>query len=333
MFRLFILTILAFITGCSVNTEPVKIMGDAQGTYYSIIYYNDNQEDWQYEIDSILNDFDKSVSLWVPNSIISKVNNNDSSVILDDYFIDNFRLAQQVSEATNGDFDITIGPLAMAWGFGFNNQVNVDSIIVDSLLKLTGFRNIKIENGKIIKSNPNIKIDFNAIAQGYSVDVIGRFLESKGIKTYLIDIGGEVRARGKKPNGDFWKVGIEKPAKNSDDERILNGVIKLLNKSVATSGSYRKFIEKDGKRYSHMISPKTGYPTQDSLLSVTIIGDNTATADAYATACMIMGLEKAITLIEKEANLEALFIYSGHDGNYHTHVTNGFNEILVSKFN
>ena len=326
--------VLIVITLCSCkSTEPVKLFGEAQGTYYSIIYYDDQQRDFQIEIDSLLDAFDQSVSLWVPNSIISKVNKNDKSVRIDKFFTDNFLISQQVSRETDGAFDMTIGPLVRAWGFGYDGTKKVDPIIIDSLLQIVGYRSVDLFKNVVIKKNSNTKIDFNAVAQGYSVDIVADFLKSKNLTSFLIDIGGEVTAIGTKPNGDFWKVGIEKPSKKADDKRDLNGVVKLIDKSIATSGNYRKFVEIDGKRFSHIINPKTGYPAEHSLLSATVISDNTAFADAYATACMILGIEKAKEFIESRDDLEAFFIYTDEKGNYQDYGTSGFNKLIINDFN
>ncbi len=331
----FLVALLLFASACSFNkpNAPVKLTGEAQGTYYSIIYYDSQQRDFQYEIDSLLDAFDESVSLWVPESILSKVNNNSENVILDEYFINNFNLSKRVASETEGAFDFTIGPLVKAWGFGYDHHKHVDSIIIDSLLKIVGYKKVDIVVGRVIKQNPNTTFDFNAIAQGYSVDMIGYFFDSMQIDNYLIDIGGEVTARGQKPNNVPWKVGIEKPAKDPNNQRNLSAVIELKNLSVATSGNYRKFFEKDGIKYSHTINPKTGYPASNNLLSVSIITDNTALADAYATACMVMGLEKSILFIEQKSELEAFFIYSDENGDYDVYVTDGFSSLIINEFN
>ncbi len=318
-----------FIPSCK-QVKPVHIVGEAQGTYYSVLYFDSLNRNFKPEIDSILKRFDQSVSLWVPNSILSRVNRNDTTVMLDKYFKDNFNISQKISNKTDGAFDITVSPMVEVWGFGYESRTHVDKHVVDSLLPLINYRNIKMENGKIIKADPRMKIDFNAIAQGYSVDVVGNFLETKGIKNYLIDIGGEVKAKGEKPGGKPWKIGIEKPAADKNSERTLKAIITLKNKSVATSGSYRKYFEENGIRYSHTIDPKTGYPVQHSLLSVSVIADNTAVADAYATAFMVMGYKKALDFVRNDTSLEAFFIWSDTiTGNYKTFATKGFENRIV----
>jgi len=325
--------LLFLVAGCAQpEQKPVKLVGEAQGTYYSIIYYDNNQRNFQFEIDSLLSAFDRSLSLWVPNSILSRVNNNDTTAVLDRSFEDNFNLSMQVAEKTGGDFDVTVGPLVRAWGFGFDDRRHVDDSIIDSLMQITGYHKIHLVDHKIKKDDPRVSLDFNAIAQGYSVDLVGNFLERHGINNYLVDIGGEVKANGQKPDGSLWKVGIEKPARHQDDTRDLKAVVALKNKSVATSGSYRKFYEMNGIRYSHTIDPRTGRPVQHSLLSVSVLTDSTAVADAYATAFMVMGFEKARKFVEHDSTLEAFFIYAGPDSTNQIYITKGFKKIITEEF-
>ena len=335
MWRYIVAGILLLLGSCNLvrDDQPVKLIGEAQGTYYSIIYFDSQQRDFQYEIDSILDAFDQSVSLWLPESILSKVNNNIKDITLDDYFVDNFQLAKMVSKETNGAFDFTVGSLVKAWGFGYDHHMQVDSIIIDSLLQLVGHEKVSIVNNRVVKQNPHTTFDFNAIAQGYSVDVICEFLDSKLIENYLVDIGGEVRALGQKANGNPWKIGIERPAEDPDNSRDLTAIIKLENQSVATSGNYRKYFEEDGVRYSHMINPSTGYPARHNLLSVSIVTNNTALADAYATACMVIGLEKSIDFIENRDDLDAFFIFTDDSGAYNVYATDGFSKLIISEFN
>ena len=227
--------LLLFLFSCTFQqeTKPVKLVGETQGTYYSVIYYDDQQRDFQYKIDSILKDFDLSLSLWVPNSIISMLNRNDTMVLLDHFFIKNFEIAKEVAKKTKGAFDPTVGSLVRAWGFGFDANKHVDDKIIDSILQFTGYQKVHIENRKLVKDDIRTTIDFNAIAQGYSVDLLGSFLEEQGIWNYLVDIGGEVKAKGNKPDGAEWKVGIEKPTESKNDQRDLKAVITLKDKSIA----------------------------------------------------------------------------------------------------
>lgn len=315
-------TFLIIFTGCNDN-KIIKMEGNAQGTTYHISYLSDDGINHKKAIDSLLKNIDLSMSTWLPNSIISKINNNDSNVLVDQYFIDVFNKSVEVSEKTNGVFDITIGSLVNARGFGHTKKITLDNTKIDSLLQLVGYKMLKLQDNKIIKAKPQIKLDFNAIAQGYSVDVLANYLESKGINNYLVELGGELKAKGKKENKN-WRVGIDTPDEKATAERKLKAVINLDNKALATSGNYRKFYEEDGQKFSHIINPKTGYPAKQNLLSATVIADDGITADAYATAFMIMGLEESKTFLEnnKELKLEVYFIYD-NKGTWETYTSNG----------
>ena len=329
-----ILFSLIFFFSCNPHREAklIKFTGEAQGTYYAVTYYDELGINFKSEIDSLLEIFDQSVSIWVPNSIISKINRNDSSVNPDYYFTEIFNLSKEVYDKSDGAFDPTVGPLVNAWGFGFTDRMKVDKNIIDSLLPLVGFSKVKLSDNKIIKEKHGIQFDFNAIAQGYSVDLSGKLLEERGITSYLIDIGGEVLGKGKKPNGDFWKVGIEKPKDNASYGEDLQAIVELNNKALATSGNYRKFYEENGIRYSHTIDPETGYPVQHSLLSVSVLANNCGLADAWATTFMVMGLEKSKDLLKNETDIEACFIYSDEEGNIKTFFSKGFEMILEEGF-
>ena len=297
------------------NVKKQQFMGITQGSYYSITYFDEQNRDFSHDFDSIFKEIESTLSLWNENSIIRKVNRNDTSVVLNQIFIDNFNYAMRAAELSGGYFDPTVGPLVQAWGFHFKEGMEMTPEIVDSLKQLVGYRKIKIENGKVIKENPNMTLDFNAVAQGYTTDVIGDFLLSKNVNDFLVDVGGEILARGRKPNGDLWKVGIEKPAESKDAVRIVQEIVELDNRSIVTSGNYRKYVERGGKRYSHSLNPMTGYPSENTLLSATIIAENTAWTDCLASICMVVGLEKAIEIVESsDYDVDAYFIYLDDDG-------------------
>lgn len=317
-----ILACIIFFAGCKSDQKSlIKFEGNAQGTTYHISYLSDDGISHKTAIDSLLNEIDASMSTWLPGSIISRINNNDKSVIVDHYFIDVFNKSLEVSEKTDGLFDVTVGPLVNSWGFGFTKKATLHSIAIDSLIHFVGYKMVKLEGNKIIKAKQEIKIDFNAIAQGYSVDVLANYLESKGIDNYLVELGGELKAKGKKDN-ENWKVGIDKPDEKSTSQRKLEAVINLNNKALATSGNYRKFYEENGQKFSHIIDPRTGYPARQNLLSATVIADEGIVADAYATAFMVMGLKKSIQFLEENKNLklEVYFIYDDQ-GNLKTYAS------------
>jgi thiamine biosynthesis lipoprotein len=320
--------VLFVLTSCNKPEKKVMFQGEAQGTYYAITYFDNEGRNFQYQVDSILRAFDLSVSMWAPQSIISRINNGDSLVTPDEWFIDIFNRSVRIAESTGGAFDFTIGPLVNAWGFGFKGKMQMDSVLVDSLKQLVDYKTVRLEDGKLKKDKENIQFDFNAIAQGYAVDVLGNFLASHGIENYLIDIGGEVLGKGMKPDGSHWLVGIENPATDSLSQRTLNAKVRLKDKALATSGSYRKYYEENGVRYSHTIDPKTGYPVRHSLLSVSVLADDCATADGYATAFMVMGFENAKEFVENEPSMEAYFITDGGSGTFQTYATRGFEEII-----
>lgn len=326
-----LLSILLFVKcGSNADLKEVKINGMAQGTYYAITYFDDQERNLQPEIDSFFKAFDRSASVYLASSIISKVNNNDPEVELDDTFITIFDAAQKVSERTAGAFDITTLPLTNAWGFGFTDPMKLDSATVDSLLQYVNYRNVSITNDRVNKSNPAIKVDFNAIAQGYSADLIGKILEKKGIENYLVDVGGEVIAKGRKTDKSSWKVGIEKPAQDGDETRNIDVIINLENKALATSGNYRRFFLKDGIKYSHTIDPSTGFPVSHTLLSASVLAADCMTADAFATAFMVMGVEKSKAFLASNPDLGAHFIYTNQEGKYETWTSEGL-EKLISK--
>ena len=324
MKKLAILLILAIgVAACRQQPKKIVLEGLAQGSYYAITYFDTQNRNFQHEIDSIFHAVDMSVNLWVENSIISKVNRNEE-VALDSIFIDNFRIAQEAARLSDGYFDPTISPIVAAWGFSYKNGDTLTPQLIDSLRTLVDYRKVRIENGHVIKDNPAITLDFNAIAQGYTSDLIASFLESQGVVNYLVDTGGEIMTKGGKPNGQPWIVGIEKPADNENSEQVVQTRIAVRNKGVVTSGSTRKYVERDGKRYSHCINPKTGCPVEHHVLSVTVTADNATWADALASICMVMGLEQSLPLIESMDGVEAYYIFINENGKLETFSTEGF---------
>lgn len=308
--------------------NKVTFTGEAQGTYYAVTYYDIEGRNFQTQVDSLLRAFDQSVSLWEPKSVISRINKGDTTVVPDETFKYNFLLSKEVSANTDGAFDFTIAPLVTAWGFGLKERENITQQLIDSLKAFVDYRMVALEAGKITKQDSRTKFDFNAVAQGYSVDLIGTLLESYGINSYIVDVGGEVFARNTKPDGSEWRVGIEKPAEDKENVQEIQLVVALQNKGIATSGSYRKYYEENGQRFSHTIDPHTGYPVNHNLLSVTVMAGNTALADAYSTAFMVMGVDRAMELLKTVPDMEAIFISSSSDGTYETLITPGFQECI-----
>jgi FAD:protein FMN transferase len=324
------LLLVFLISGCSSLNSPKKMSmaGEAQGTYYAITYYDKQERNLQPMVDSLLQSFDQSVSLWVDQSILSRVNRGDTNVQLDTTFLYNFILSKELSALTDGYFDFTIGPLAQAWGFHRKNRMELNQKQIDSLRNLVDYKKVRLEGGKIVKDDPRMSFDFNAIAQGYSVDLIANMFDELGIQSFIVDVGGEIFARNLKPDGKNWIVAIESPTESKTDERTYEVILPLENLALATSGSYRKYFEKDGKRFSHAIDPKTGYPVDHNLLSVTTLASNAALADALSTAMMVMGLEKSIELLETLPGVEAYFIFWSEDNTYETYATDGMKKLI-----
>ena len=331
MKRVFLLLIgLVILASCGKQPKKMVLQGLAQGSYYAVTYYDEQERNFQLEIDSIFHAVDMSVNLWVDSSVISKVNRNEE-VVLDQIFIDNFNIAQEAAKLSDGYFDPTVSPIVAAWGFSYKVGDSITPQLIDSLKQWVDYRKVRIENGKVIKENPAMTLDFNAIAQGYTSDLIAAFLESRGIKSYLVDTGGEIMAKGEKTNGKPWIVGIEKPAENKESEQVVQTRIALRDKGLVTSGSTRKYVERNGKRYSHSINPKTGYPVEHNVLSVTVLAENSVWADALASICMVMGLEQSLPLIESLDGVEAYYIYSNEQNELETFATEGFKTLIINK--
>lgn len=324
------LVILALLALASCDNQPKKIIlkGLAQGSYYAITYYDEQGRNFQRKVDSIFRAVDRSVNLWVDSSVICKVNRNEE-VTLDSIFVDNFRIAQEAAALSDGYFDPTISPIVAAWGFSAKTGDSITPQLIDSLKQLVDYRKVRIENGKVVKENPAMQLDFNAIAQGYTSDMIASFLESRGISNYLVDTGGEIMAKGNKPDGKPWIVGIEKPADNWDSEQVVQTRIALRDKGLVTSGSTRKYVERNGKRYSHCIDPTTGYPVEHQLLSATVLAENSVWADALASICMVMGMERSLEIIEAMDGVEAYYIFVNEEGELETFATEGFDALII----
>lgn len=282
------------------------------GTSYHITYQCDS--DMASEIKAELLKVDQSLSPFNEKSIITAVNQN-KTVQLDSMFLDVYNLAEQISEETDGAFDITVAPLVNAWGFGFKNSTMPSPYQVDSLRQIVGYQKVSLENGRIKKKDPRIMLDCSAIAKGYGCDVVAKFLRSRGIKNFMVEIGGEIVTSGLNPDRLPWKVGVTKPSEDSlSTSHELQTILNVTDMAMATSGNYRNFYYKGGKKYAHTIDPKTGYPVQHNILSATVIAKSCAGADAYATSFMVMGLEKAQKVMERRPELMAYIIYSDQNG-------------------
>ncbi|MCL2072659.1 MAG: FAD:protein FMN transferase [Marinilabiliaceae bacterium] len=318
---LFILILTLFLNGCgNNNAEYIFNEGFIFGTTYHIKYEN-KEGDLHNEIKELLMSVNQSLSPFDTNSIIGRFNSGADNVLADSFFIDVFNKANEVYKLSDGAFDITIAPLVNLWGFGFEKHEVINDQIIDSLLQFVGMENIFIENDTIYRQKEGIILNASAIAKGYGVDVVAFLFKSRGINNFMIEIGGEVFAKGVNQKRKIWQIAVENPINQGEFEII----VPLDNKALATSGNYRNFNTIDGQKQGHIIDPRTGYPVQSSLLSASIIANNCMTADAFATACMVLGLEKSIELIEKTENVEGAFIYQiDENGTVGIKFTNGF---------
>lgn len=312
---------------------PITISGPAQGTTYNISYLAGDYSNFRESFDSIFKKIDLSLSTYDTTSIISRINRNEPSIEVDPYFSTVFNKSVEVSNKTNGLFDITVGPIINAYGFGFKKRERVTDKLIDSLLPFVGYKKVRFVNNQVQKDMPQVMLDFNAIAQGYTVDVLADFLDSKGIKNYMVEVGGELRAKGKNQNDSSWTVGIQIPSEDEAEAAALYTRVKIHDKSMATSGNHKRFYVEDGKKYSHIINPFTGYPAKNTLLSASVIAEDCMTADAYATSFMIMGLEKSKQFLSenKDLDLDVLFIYDDN-GKMKTYRTKYFEQNEDSNF-
>lgn len=294
------------------NTPFQKDEGMVFGTIYHITYQSDTN--YQKEIEAELQKVDNSLSPFNKGSIISRINRNEK-VKVDEMFSEVFQLAEKISGDTDGAFDITVAPMVNAWGFGFKTGNPPTRQTIDSLRAIVGFHNVALQDGYVIKKNPKTMLDCSAIAKGYGTDVVARFLKKKGVQNFMVEIGGEIVVNGNNEKLQPWRIGINKPTDDSlNTSQAIQDVVSVSNIAMATSGNYRNFYYKNGKKYAHTIDPKTGYPVQHNILSATVFADDCATADAYATSFMVLGLDGAKKILEKHPELCAYLIYSDQKG-------------------
>lgn len=302
------------------HDEYYAISGGVHGTYYNIKYSVGKDTINAEELQACFERFDQSLSTFKESSVISRINNNEPDVEPDSFFLNVFNKGMEISRLTEGAFDMTVAPLVNLWGFGFKKSENVTNEHVREILQHVGYDKVKLENGRIVKADTSIMLDAAAIAKGYSCDVIAQFLQSKGCKNYMVEIGGEVVTHGVNPQGELWRIGITKPTEDNDvDNPELQASVSIGDIGTATSGNYRQFYYKDGKRYSHTVDPHTGYPVEHNLLSATVFAKDCMTADALATAFMVMGLGKAKEYVEQQkSEVTAYFIFADEDNHIQT---------------
>ena len=332
LFFIYIFIVL-LVSSCGPAPEYAEINGLTQGTTYHIVVEKSPGLDLmalRQEIEEAFTAIDNSLSIYNDSSVISFINSNRSD-LTDTLFREVFRLSSLVSQQSGGLFDITVGPLVEAWGFGPDAMKRFDESKLDSLLALVGMEKLRLEGERIIKASPGMFIDVNAIAQGYTVDIVAGILKHKGIDQCLVEVGGEVRTVGDK-NGKGWRVGIDTPADgNYVPGAELQATVRLDNSALATSGNYRKFYIENGVKYSHTIDPRTGYPVRHTLLSASVIAREAAVADAWATACMVAGKDDAILFIEENDFLEGYLIYSDENGGMKSWVSDGLKRLIEER--
>lgn len=323
---------LLLLTACTSESEQIlqKMEGPTMGTTYHIVYAGEKVADLQAGVDSVLTVVNASLSTYIPTSTISRINQSPTGALLDEPMRINFLKSAEVWLKSRGAFDPTVGPLVNAWGFGFQKMAGeVDSALIDSLMQFVGWEKLRISGDSLVKQQ-GVVVDFSAIAKGYGVDQVALYLKARGISNFIVEIGGELRAAGQKAKGFDWIAGIEKPLDDpSGTHRALQLSLPLKDRSMATSGNYRNFYELDGKKYAHTIHPKTGYPALSNLLSASVIASDCMSADAFATACMVMGFEAAKELIEREEGLEAVLIYSDEQGKLQQYISPGLQQLVI----
>lgn len=328
------LLLFVFLASCKIDPEQFiknTNVGGALGTSYSIIYLSDKELDFQREIDSVFSAMNQSLSTYITTSDISEINQGNTDITVDHMFREVFDLSKEIHSKTDGYFDPTVGALVNAWGFGPGKKLLMDSTKVDSIMGLVGLSKVKLnENNKIVKEQSNIYMDFNAIAKGYAIDRLAKLMDENGIDDYLLEVGGELVAKGiNKIKMKPWVVGIDDP--QVEEGRRLKKLIELQDKALASSGNYRKFrIDSiTGKKYVHTIDPKTGYTKNANTLGVTVLANSCAVADAYATAFMAMDLNKTMNLLSNQKELEAYVIYLDESGQTKEFMTEGFKKVVL----
>ena len=321
---LFITILIVWLYRKNQVLDPVKVEGKTMGTTYHITYFDKNSRDFKNSIDSLLVVVNKSINNYDSTSEVSRFNKSKVGIAVKlPYFLPPVEKSHEIFQASEGAFDPTVMPLVNAWGFGAGKRINPDSAQVDSIKTFVGFEKIRLSKDSLWKSDPRVQLDFGGIGQGYGADVITDFLKSKGISNMLVELGGEGMAVGKNlKTGKAWEIGILDP-NSTYENQFFKAYVSLTDKSFTTSGNYFNYREIDGKKYSHTIDPETGFPAQHAILSASIFATDCATADAWGTAFMVMGHEKAIELAKNHPELEVLFMYSNPEGKVETFITPG----------
>lgn len=333
LLSLSILWVLALGTACTPKTKSyATIDGFAQGSTYHIVYNDPQGRDLRNDIEELLEDFDNSLSVYNPSSLLTRLNGNDTAAVPDKWFTECLEISRGISDDTDGAFDVTLRPLIAAYRIGTDDTPHILSQReIDSIRAFTGYKKVRIENGRLVKDDPRLALDFNAIAQGYSSDLMGTMFDSLGIRDYMVEIGGEILCKGRNPQGKEWRVGIDRPLEgNMVPGEDLQTILTLTDRGLVTSGNYRKFaFDENGNKVTHTIDPHTLKPAVHNLLSATIIAPTSAIADGYATACMVIGLEKSKQLLERHPEMEAYLVFSQPDGSMGVYTTPNIRKRIV----
>lgn len=332
MHKISVLAIALLLLACQEEAKQTQkehyaeilVSGEAQGTTYTVKYIGEEHIGLKDELDSLLEAIDNSMSTYLATSTISKLNQSDS-VSVDSMFENVFNMSMRANLLTGGAFDPSLGPLFKAWGFDYSVPTPMDSAMVDSLLEFCGMNQFILVDGLIKKRNQSASLNFNAIAQGYAVDLMAAVLRRHGLENFYVELGGELKVRGHNSKNAPWRIGIDKP-QGKNLERVLQHIVKLQNKAMATSGNYRNYYEVEGEKYSHTIDPATGFPVKRNILSATVIVSSCAYADALATAFMVMGLDASKEMIEKNNTISAILIYSDEEGNMQSYISEDLND-------
>ncbi|SFG65101.1 FAD:protein FMN transferase [Pedobacter insulae] len=327
----------AFFSGIFVLTpgegsvQEFKINGYAQGTSYSITYYAQGEFVKKNNIDSIIQVIDQSMSLYKPGSIINRLNESTSEMLVDFHFMEVYKRANAIFKDTDGKFDVTVGPLVQAWGFGPKKEEKFpDDATIKSLLKCVGMDKITWDNLTIKKENQCVKIDLNGIAQGYTVDLVASYLHSKKITSFMVEVGGELRVNGTKPGGQLFKIGIEGPSDGKLSVQSIKHILQFKKGAITTSGNYQKYKMNGNQRISHLINPTTGYPLKNEMISVTVFAKDAITADGYDNALMAMSAKEALAFVAKRKQLEAYIIYQKENGEIADTLSKGFTKLILN---
>lgn len=322
---------LATMAASARDTAMISIDGEAQGTTYHIRYFDPQNRNFKHAIDSILTDFDKCLSLYRPDSELSSFNAGARHTFRSQWFYEVLVKSKEIYTETGGAFDPTIMPLSEAYGFGRKKNTNPEQVNVDSLLQWVGFKQIEF-NHKEVKGRPGVRLDFNGIAQGYSVDILGAFLKSRNVDRFMVEIGGEIVCSGTKNGGASWVTGIENPLKTS----AFAATVRLTDRAMTTAGNYHNHITRSGITYNHIINPRTGgrrsgSMEQTPLLSVTVFAKDAITADGYDTAFFVMGLEATKTFLKNRKDIDVYMLYTNEEGHLMSFATDGIKDLIQEK--